>query len=119
MKNINKNNGKHILGIFAVLLWFLCIQVFQYSIVKPAVDSTQNKDKISLYVPSTAQQGNIKDNNPKNSNLTHTLDLFGIHHTTAPSKSEPSVTTSDYIKGLNGLIFAKIQRFLRLRVIRI
>lgn len=119
MKNINKNNGKYVLGIFAMLLWFLCIQVFQYSIVKPAVDNTQNQDKISFYIPSTAPQGNIKDNNQKDSNSVYSIDLFGLSHATVPSKSQPSASTSDYLKGLNGLIFAKIQRFLRLRVIRI
>lgn len=119
MKNINKNKGSLFVGIFAMLLWFLCLQVFQYSIVKPAVDNTQNQDKISFYIPSTSPQGNVKDNNQKDSNTVYSIDLFGNYHAIAPSKSQPAASTNDYHKGLNGLIFAKIQRFLRLRVIRI
>lgn len=111
-----KHNAKSYWIAIAVL-WFLCMQVFQYAIIKPAELHTQDQDKISLYVPFSNSQGNIKENNLK----VGVFSDFQITHWNQlrDNKSLSSfVNSAEYCKNITAELFAQIPIFLKLRVIR-
>lgn len=118
MKSSQSISKRYGVGIVFSVLWFLCVQVFQYSIVRPASDFSSQQDVITYYIPFAQTQGQIKENY-NGPNLSSDFQLGAFITTFLVETIIPFEQINAYIKKVNAQIFAQIKPFLLLRVIRI